>query len=180
MRAEGEGEEQVSGGGSDEMMAELRELERMADEDPAVLDQAAAVEAQAAEESAARGNLADEIAGALLMLSKVAAPMFPTLAKVYTQESCAAVGAAIAPVCDKYGWMQGGMGEYGEEIMCLIVVGPMAYATYSAVSVDLEARAERERAEKGGKSIGVGKAQPVPGAMSVPGSDTVTIGAPVA
>ena len=166
-----------------EAAMDLRALERMAGEDPGAQPDPEAVAAELA-----RPSLDEEIAGALKLLSKVIAPMFPTVAAVYSDDACNAVGAAVAPVCDKHGWLQGGMaGEWGPEIMCLVVVGPMAYATYTAVQGDLAAMAAKKRTEadrKGlsqeARQIAPERPQEPPGGFRVPGSDTVTFGAPVA
>jgi hypothetical protein len=156
---------------SGEAATDLRALSAMADADPNVLpDPDAPVEP-------IRPPLSDEIAGALLMLSKMAAPMFPSLGLIYTPEACQAVGAAVQPVCEKYGWLQDGIGgEYGPEIMCVCVVGPMAFATYAAVKNDNAARQAKAERKPDGQPA---KEVPPPGTLRAPGSDTVTFGAPV-
>lgn len=159
-------------GEPEEMAAELRMLEAMVAE-----DDGAALPAANEPVEPMRPPLDAEIAGLLLMLSKVAAPMFPSLSLIYTEEACQTVGAAVAPVCDKYGWLQDGVGgEYGPEIMCVCVVGPMAFATYTAVQNDIAARKAEEKPKGDGQPV---KQTPVPGALRAPGSDTVTFGAPV-
>lgn len=174
-----EREETIDQGEAGEAAADLKALQRMANADPGAQPDPEEVAAEQA-----RPALDQEIAGALMMLAKMAGPMFPSVAEVYTDETCAAVGAAVAPVCDKYGWLQGGIGgEYGPEIMCLVVVGPMAYATYAAVQKDLEAKAaeKRRRAAERGQVPQVAAPRPKdpPGTLQTPGSDTVSFGAPV-
>jgi len=161
------------GGGSDEARAELANLERMAAGDSAAQ---AAPAAEVTEPAAPQ--LDNEIAGMLLLASKMVAPMFPSVAEIYTEEACGAVGAAVAPVCVKHGWLQNGIGgEWAEELMCLAVVGPMAVATYIAASKDIEARAKARGKDKAKPEE---KELPAPaGLPAVPGSDTVTFGAPV-
>lgn len=123
--------------------------------------------------------LNEELAGMLLMMSKVIAPAFPSVAAIYTDEVCGSVGMAVAGVCDKYGWLQGGVGgEYGPELMCLCVVGPIAFATYGAVQGDIAARKAKERPK--GPDGQPAKETPPAGAYRPPGSDTVSFGAPVA
>lgn len=160
--------------------ADLRELEMMAAGDPQAQPLPGAAEA------APVVTLDKEIAGALMMISAMVAPFLPTVAKVYSKEACEAVGAAVAPVCEKHGWLSGGVGgEYGEELMCLVVIGPMAFATYHAASGDIAALKEKNRAEdeRNGKVGAVeavaGPTSARPGALAVPGSDTVSFGAPV-
>lgn len=166
--------EEVTGVAPDgEASASLNNLLAMADDAPA--DPMAPPEPEPVQ-------MADEIAGILMLLAGIAAPMFPSVAKVYSPEACQAVGAAVAPVCDKHGWLHGGIGgEYKEEFMCLAVVGPMAFATYIAANNDLEALKAAKEGEKGAKTI-EGKAEPkkLPaGGFREAGSDTVTFGAPI-
>lgn len=165
----------------DELAADLRELQSMASLDPG------AQPLPGEPEAAPRATLDQEIAGALMLIAGVIKPFLPTVAKIYSEETCAAVGAAVAPVCEKHGWLSGGVGgEYGEELMCLVVVGPMAYATYVAASGDLARLKEKgqDKDERNGKvkPVAVGEAQPEPkpGALRVPGSDTVSFGVPLA
>ncbi len=168
-------------GADGEMAADLKALMRAAGDDPAAQPDPEEVAAELAKPA-----MNVEISGALKLLSKLAAPIFPTVAAVYSDEACDAVGAAVAPVCEKHGWLQGGMmGEWGPEIMCLVVVGPMAFATYTAVQTDLAALAEKKRAkgERTGQvpdpQLAPAKPTLVPGVMRVPGSDTVSFGLPV-
>lgn len=171
-----------SGGNPAEMQAELRALEAGAAED------AGAIPAGDAAEPAGElvVPLSQELTGMLSMLSKLAAPIFPSLGAIYTDEVCATLGQAIAPVCEKHGWLAGGIGgEYAEEMMCLVVVGPIAYATYAGVRGDLEERARAARAKQAAQgrsqlgAAGVENVAPPPGEQIVPGAKTVSFGAPV-
>jgi len=158
-----------------EAAAELRALELAASNDPNDQPEPADPNAPV---PVLPPPLGEELAAMLLMMSKVAAPAFPSLGAIYTEETCGAVGMAVAGVCDKYGWLQGGVGgEYGPELMCLCVVGPIAFATYGAVQGDIAARKAKERPQ--GDPAKPGKVTPPPGAYGAPGSDTVTIGAVV-
>lgn len=86
-------------------------------------------------------SLEQEIAGMLKMVSGMVKPALPSVAALYTPEVCDGVGAAVAAVCNKHGWLQGGIGgKYGEEIMCLCLVGPIAWATVEAAKTDIDAR----------------------------------------
>jgi hypothetical protein len=97
-------------------------------------------------------DLGGEIAQAMLIVSKILAPALPSLATIYTEQSCATAGASIAGVCDKHGWLQDGfLGKWGPEIACLAICGPMAAATVSGVKGDmarLKAKAEEAKAAK--------------------------------
>jgi hypothetical protein len=124
-----------------------------------------------------RPPLEKEIAAALLMVSKVLGPILPTVAKIYSEETCEAVGNALAPLCNKYGWLQDGIGgKYGEEIMCLVVVGPIAYATVIAAQGDIAARSPKKQTEAlAGADIENVKQPEQPAA----GAKTLTVGAPI-
>lgn len=181
MMVENEQPEAVAPAPDGEEASDFANLSRMASDDPNALP----VEGE--EETAPALGLEKEIAGMLQMVVGVVGPMFPSLAKIYTPEVCESVGAAVSPVCEKYGWLQGGIGgEYGPEIMCAIVVAPLGYATYIGVSNDIEARREAGREEaakriaaKGGVIPQNRGEKPVAGALRTPGSDTVTFGAPI-
>lgn len=157
----------------DEAVAELRVLQAAADDDPNELP-----DPNAPAPVALPPPLDAELSGMLLMLSKVLSPAFPSIATIYTEESCRMVGEAVAGVCEKYGWLQGGVGgEYGPELMCLVVVGPIAFATYGAVQGDIAARRPQKGAQDDpGKQV---KVQAPPGTLRPPGADTVTVGAPI-
>jgi hypothetical protein len=119
--------------------------------------------------------LAQEIAAMLKMISGVAAPMFPTVGKIYTDEVCGAIGGVVAPVCEKHGWLQEGIGgKWGEEIMCLVVVAPIAWATVEAAKQDAAARRQEGKAEPAAARL---EAARVP--TETPGAKTVSCGAPI-
>jgi hypothetical protein len=112
------------------------------------------VEATATDAAQLQPQLADELAGLIAMAVATLAPMFPSLKKTYTQEVTATAAGAIAAVCNKHGWMQGGMfGEFGEEVACLAIVGPLAFSTYQGIKGDLQAMAkENEKLEAPSKA----------------------------
>lgn len=124
-------------------------------------------------------DLAGEIAGMVKVVVATLAPMFPSLPTIYTEETTASAAAAVAAVCDKHGWLQGGMfGEYGEEIACLAVCGPLALATYQGVRGDLAKHKAKAEAKAGPLAVGADlSAPPPPPAPAMP--KTVTFGAPV-
>lgn len=109
----------------------------------------AALEAQAGAEVAPQvqgeaapvaHDLAAEIKALTLAFVGMAAPILPSLPTIYTEEATAAAAGAVASVCNKHGWMQGGlMGDYGEEIAAAVVLLPLALATYRGVSGDIAA-----------------------------------------
>lgn len=125
-----------------------------------------------------RPDLAQEITGLVTVAVTVLEPMFPSLKATYTQEVTQAAAQAIAGVCNKRGWMQGGMmGEWGEEIACAAIVGPLAFSTWQGIRADLEARA---KAAKKTEAITVqsGPDLSAPAPTQQAGSNTVSFGTP--
>jgi hypothetical protein len=120
-------------------------------------------------------DLGQEIAGLMKVAVATLSPMFPSLKRIYTTEITETAAGAIAAVCNKHGWMQGGMfGEWGEEIACLAIVGPLALSTYQGVSQDMaEAKAKEKPTER---LEGPNLSAPAP--VAEVGSKTVTFGAP--
>ncbi len=123
---------------SAEQLADLAALEQSASGAPIV---PGSPEAIAAEAEANRPDLAQEIAGMANAFIAITGPMFPSLRTIYTEETTSAAAQSLAALCNKHGWLQGGvMGEYSEEITALIVCGPLAIATYSGIQADIAAR----------------------------------------
>lgn len=107
-------------------------------------------------------DLAQELTGLILAFVAVATPIFPSLGAIYTPETAGAAAGAVASVCVKHGWLEGGvMGEYAEEVTAAIVLLPLAVATNNGIRADLDARRakEAEKAPKAGTVI----AAPEPG-----------------
>lgn len=126
-------ERDIQGQGmASEQAADLARLQAAATD----VDAAAPVEAEPQRQGP---DLAAEISGVITVAVQTLAPMFPSLRGIYTEETTQAAAGAVAAVCNKHGWLQGGMfGEYGEEIACLAVCGPLAFATMQGVRADLE------------------------------------------
>ncbi len=97
-------------------------------------------------------DLAHELEGLIKVAVATLAPIFPSLRETYTPEVTTAAAGAIAAVCNKHGWMQGGMfGEWGEEIACAAIVGPLALTTYQGITQDMaraKAQAKQREAER--------------------------------
>ena len=85
-----------------------------------------------------------------------------------------AAAQAIAAVCNKHGWMQGGMmGRWGEEIACVAILGPLALQTVKGVKADLAAR-EKDKPKPPEQIAGPVIGQPIP--AEALGQKTVTFG----
>ena len=89
-------------------------------------------------------DLAKEISGLIAVITKIVEPMFPSLVLIYTEDVTQSAGAAIAGVCKKHDWLQGGMfGNYGEELACCVVVGPLVFASFKGIQGDIETRKKK-------------------------------------
>ncbi len=116
-------------------------------------------------------DLASEIAGLVSMGVALLSPMFPSLKEIYTEQAVSAASTALAGVCSKRGWMQGGMvGGWGEELAAVAIVGPLVWATVQGVQGDLAKKRKKPEPER--------LAAPVPGDVVAPKveSKTVTFG----
>lgn len=163
-------EREIAGTTTTEQAADLAALQAAAN------DGAPGAPAPAAEPAPQGPDLAREITGLVTAAVAALGPMFPSLKAIYTPEVTQAAAQSIAGVCDKHGWLQGGvMGKWGEEIACLAVVGPLAVATYQGVKADLAARAPAKAPER---IDGPNLAAEAPTAPAV--SKAVTFGAPAA
>lgn len=158
----------AAGAASAEQSADLAALRAAADEQAAAL---APVEP-------AGPDLGAEIRDALGLVVGILGAALPSLREIYTEPVREAVGASVAAVCQKHGWLQGGvMGKWGEEIACAAVVLPLAYATVRGVKADVAAIKAAAVEKQGEPDAQVEQAEPVPGALREPGQRTVTIGA---
>ena len=118
-----------------------------------------------------------EISGLLKMLAAVIRPALPSVADIYTESTCDSIGGVVAPVCRKHGWLQGGVGgKWGDELLCLAVVGPIAWATVEAARADLAALRARKR---NSEPVDFTEQQSEGSAMQTPGADRVIVGAPI-
>ena len=157
----------IEQGASEEQAADFAALQRMADDAPRAPGD------PEPEPEPVRLSLDQEIAGMLQMIAGVLQPVLPSVAKIYSPEVCGAVGGAVAPVCIKHGWLQGGIGgKYGEEIMMLVVVAPLAWATMEATKTDIAARKPQPATKQQGIDLDAPAAVPAASA----GSNKVIIG----
>jgi len=119
--------------------------------------EAAAIDAQLApatptpEQPAAPQVSPNDIAEMSALLQIVAgmfSPLFPSLANVYTPQSCDALASAAIPVMAKHGWSVSGLlGNYAEEVALLAVAAPMALATYGGIKADIASAKSKAKAK---------------------------------
>ena len=94
-------------------------------------------------------DLSGEIAGLVSMGVALLSPMFPSLREIYTEQAVGAASTALAGVCNKHGWMQGGMvGGWGEELAAVAIVGPLVWATVQGVQGDLAAKRKKPEPDR--------------------------------
>ena len=85
------------------------------------------------------------------------APLYPSLAKVYSDETIAQLSQAAAPVMLKYNVTSGGLfSQFGPEIMLAVVAAPVVLKTIEAVKFDNAQREAANDAEVSGKVINGG------------------------
>lgn len=130
----------------DEQAADLRRLQLAAaepDADQASQEAAAADQAAAEQDSHAQGN-SQQVAFILALAVPILGQIFPSILEIYTDQAQAAVSGTVGPVLTKYGVDLSNMAtDYGAEIACVMVCGPIALATYKGVSSDLAAKKEQ-------------------------------------
>lgn len=81
-----------------------------------------------------------EIAGLAATIGAVLAQFFPSVKPVLTEEKCAEIGAAVAPVLVKYGIERYFAGfAWRTELQALLTVGPVVIAVRAAIVHDLAA-----------------------------------------
>lgn len=128
-------------------------------------------------------SLADELAGLVTVTVGILGPAFPSLTRIYTPPVTAAAAAAAAGVCEKHGWLSGGvMGKWGEELAAAAILLPLAYQTGQGIKADLAARkAEAEKAKPPAVERAGGLAPVNAAAVPTekPGARTLTVGAPL-
>jgi hypothetical protein len=134
----------------------------------------------AGEQAAPQMTIGQELAAAITMAASMLRPALPSVAALYTPEVAAGVGEAIGAVCTKHGWLQGGvMGRWGEEIMCLAIVGPLAYATFEAGRTDIAALKQKAKIQKPDAGALAAPSLTAAEPPAAPGQKTVQIGAAV-
>lgn len=102
--------------------------------------------AQAGPQAAPAMTPGQEVAAMLEAFSVVVRPILPRVAAIYTPETCKGIGAALDPLCAKYGWLQGGF-QWGAEIAAAIVIIPVVVQTAAAAKLDVMAlKAAKEAA----------------------------------
>ena len=121
-------------------------------------------------------NVAAEVAAAVKIAVGILSPVLPSLAEIYTDQTVGACAEAIAGVCNKHGWLQGGlMGKWGGEIAAAAILIPIGIATYNGVKGDL-AQLQVKAAAKDGAVKSANLTAPAPVTDQAPGSNTVTMG----
>jgi hypothetical protein len=92
------------------------------------------------------------VAGVLEMAAPMIAPLYPSVAAVYTPAVCEQVGGALGPVLAKYGIDLGEWGgKWKEEITALFVCVPIMLETVKAVKADIAARVPPPAVGQGGE-----------------------------
>lgn len=94
-------------------------------------------------------DVAAEVSALLLAVAGILTPAFPSLARIYDEPTCKRLGAATAPVLEKYGVSVGGLFDrFGAEISLIATAFPVAVATVQGVKSDLAARRQAAPPER--------------------------------
>lgn len=97
-----------------------------------------------AEEQQPQIDEAGQIAGLLTILANMGAPMFPSIGRIYTQQTIGQIAGVLEPVFVKHGWsVSNAFGKYAEEFAALAVILPVALATYQGIREDMAAAAAK-------------------------------------
>lgn len=100
----------------------------------------------------------------MFMIGGGLAMIAPELRKVYTEEACAAWGASVMPVSEKYGWDgPGSIPEVGLAISTIGLAVPSVLAIRAKLAELKEARLDAERLERAAKP-----ADPIAGLGTAP------------
>lgn len=111
----------------------------------AIMEQSAAPGMTGSPGEPPRADLAVEFTGMMKLAVAALSPAFPSLTEIYTDQVTAAAASAAAAVCNKHGWLQGGIGgKWAEEIACAAILLPLAYQTYQGVTSDLAKAAAKK------------------------------------
>lgn len=109
-----------------------------------VTDQNPPLDAQAAQAEVSAITEAAELASILQAITSLFVPVFPSLAGIYTPETCGALATATIPVMYKHGWtVPGILANWAEEIALATVAVPLGLATWHSVKADI-AKAEKK------------------------------------
>lgn len=133
---------------------------------------------QEADTPAPAVDLATELRALVQMFVGMVAPVFPSLPAIYTPEATEAAAVAVAGVCNKHGWLQGGvMGDYAEEIAAAAILAPIGLATYQGVRADIAAMKKTQQRPDTGPAPAIGAAEV--GEGGAVNQKTVVFGAPI-
>lgn len=113
----------------------------------------------AAPQGTPRLSPGEEVAAALFMLGNMVAPVLPSVAKIYTADTCQKIAEGIDPVCRKYGWFQTGF-QWAAEVQAAITVLPIAMATAVALKHDVAVLKAAKAAREAEKAEGREAAKP--------------------
>lgn len=85
-------------------------------------------------------NEIEELSGLIGMVAGLFVPLLPSLATIYTPDTCTTLAAATLPVMKKHGWsVPGVLSKWGEEIALAAIALPLSITTWKAVSADIAA-----------------------------------------
>lgn len=151
-----------------EQAADLAALEAMAAPPPGISGDAAAAPAA----PPGRPELQAELQALFTLAAQTIGTIYPSVKETCNPPAIDALAAVWAAVCNKRGWLAGGIGgEYAEELAAAAVTLPLGFGIYKGIQADIAARARAEKkteaidapAEQGEPEFSLGAAvEPAP------------------
>ena len=93
-----------------------------------------------------RPELQAELQALFTLAAQTIGTVYPSVKQTCDQPAIDALAAVWAAVCNKRGWLMGGIGgEYAEELAAAAVTLPLGFGIYKGIQADI---ASRKRVEK--------------------------------
>ncbi len=122
-----------------EQAADLAALEAMASPPGSPSD-------SALQPPAGRPELQAELSALFMLAAQTVGTIYPSVKDTLNQQATDTLAAVWAAVCNKRGWLNGGIGgEYAEEIAAAAVSLPLGFALYKGIQADIAARAKADK-----------------------------------
>lgn len=88
-----------------------------------------------------RAELQAELSALFMLAAQTVGTIYPSVKENCNQQAIDALASVWSAVCNKRGWLQGGIGgEYAEEIAAAAVTLPLGFAIYKGIQADIQSR----------------------------------------
>lgn len=93
-----------------------------------------------------RAELQAELSALFMLAAQTVGTIYPSVKDTLNTQATDTLAAVWAAVCNKRGWLQGGIGgEYAEEIAAAAVTLPLGFALYKGIQSDIAARKKEDK-----------------------------------